>query len=212
MEELQVTAVIPQEKGRAFVHFDNGMKVLLYKGEIRKLSLREGEYISEMLYEKILKEIIGVRAKRRAMHLLERMDRTESQLAEKLRQNGYPDICIEEAIAYVKSYHYIDDTRYAETYVRFHQQKKSRQRLKMDLYAKGIDRDTMEQVLEETFSSDEQEKIRQLLEKRHFDYGESDRKEQQKAYQFLMRRGFKSSDILHVMKMGSLGQDFDAAQ
>ena len=159
-----------------------------------------------MLYEKILKEIVGMRAKKRAMHLLERMDRTESQLSEKLRQNGYPDICIEEAIAYVKSYHYIDDTRYAENYVRFHQQKKSRQRLKMDLYAKGIDKAIIEDVLEKTFSSDEQEKIRRLLEKRHFDYGRSDRKEQQKTYQFLMRRGFRSSDILQVMK----AEKFDA--
>lgn len=206
MEELQITAVLPQEKGRALVQFDNGMKVLLYKGEIRRLSLKEGEYISEMLYEKILKEIVGMRAKKRAMHLLERMDRTESQLSEKLRQNGYPGICIEEALAYVKSYHYIDDTRYAENYVRFHQQKKSRQRLKMDLYAKGIDKAIIEDVLEKTFSSDEQEKIRQLLEKRHFDYGRSDRKEQQKTYQFLMRRGFKSSDILQVMK----AEKFDA--
>lgn len=206
MEELQVTAVLPQEKGRALVQFDNGMKVLLYKGEIRRLSLKEGEYISEMLYEKILKEIVGMRAKKRAMHLLERMDRTESQLSEKLRQNGYPDICIEEAIAYVKSYHYIDDTRYAENYVRFHQQKKSRQRLKMDLYAKGIDKAIIEDVLEKTFSSDEQEKIRRLLEKRHFDYGRSDRKEQQKTYQFLMRRGFRSSDILQMMK----AEKFDA--
>lgn len=206
MEELQITAVIPQEKGRALVHFDNGMKVLLYKGEIRRLSLKEGEYIPETLYEKILKEIVGMRAKKRAMHLLERMDRTESQLSEKLRQNGYPDICIEEAIAYVKSYHYIDDTRYAENYVRFHQQKKSRQRLKMDLYSKGIDKAIIEEVLEKTFSSDEQEKIRQLLEKRHFDYGRSDRKEQQKTYQFLMRRGFRSSDILQVMK----AEKFDA--
>lgn len=206
MEELQVTAVFPQEKGRALVQFDNGMKVLLYKGEIRRLSLKEGEYISEMLYEKILKEIVGMRAKKRAMHLLERMDRTESQLSEKLRQNGYPDICIGEALAYVKSYHYIDDTRYAENYVRFHQQKKSRQRLKMDLYAKGIDKAIIEDVLEKTFSSDEQEKIRRLLEKRHFDYGRSDRKEQQKTYQFLMRRGFRSSDILQVMK----AEKFDA--
>lgn len=206
MEELQVTAVLPQEKGRAWVHFDNGMKVLLYKGEICRLSLKEGEYIAETLYEKILKEIVGMRAKKRAMHLLERMDRTESQLAEKLRQNGYPEVCIEEAIAYVKSYHYIDDTRYAENYVRFHQQKKSRQRLKMDLYAKGIDKATIEDVLEKTFSSDEQEKIRLLLEKRHFDYGRSDRKEQQKTYQFLMRRGFRSSDILQVMK----AEKFDA--
>lgn len=47
----------------------------------------------------------------------------------------------------------------------------------------------------------EQLKIRQLLEKKHYEPKECDRKEQQKIYQYLMRRGFKSSDILHVMKI-----------
>ena len=42
MQELLVVEVIPREKGRTSIRFDNGMEVLLYKGEVRKLSLREG--------------------------------------------------------------------------------------------------------------------------------------------------------------------------
>lgn len=203
MQGLQITEVLPREKGKVSVQFDNGTELLLYKGEVRRLSLKAGDFVSEKLYETILREIIGKRAKKRAMHLLERMDRTERQLEEKLRQGGYPEICVAEAIAYVKQYRYLDDARYAEAYVRFHQQKKSRKRLKMDLYAKGVDRNTIESALGAAFCSDEQEKICRLLEKRHFDYENSDRKEQQKTYQFLVRRGFRSSDILRVMKAES---------
>ena len=36
----------------------------------------------------------------------------------------------------MKSYHYIDDFRYASTYIRYHQEMKSRQKLKMELMAK----------------------------------------------------------------------------
>ena len=39
MQELLVVEVIPREKGRTSIRFDNGMEVLLYKGEVRKLSL-----------------------------------------------------------------------------------------------------------------------------------------------------------------------------
>ena len=46
MQELLVVEVIPREKGRTSIRFDNGMEVLLYKGEVRKLSLREGIVIS----------------------------------------------------------------------------------------------------------------------------------------------------------------------
>ena len=104
------------------------------------------------------------------------------------------------AVEYVKQYHYIDDLRYAKQYIRYHQQKKSSQRLKMDLMKKGVGREQIEQALAEEFVSDERAQIAELLEKRHYDAAQADRREQQRMYQFLMRRGFKSSDILAVMR------------
>lgn len=199
MQELQVVSVCSAEKGRAVVKFDNGMEVLLYKGEIRKLALHEGTFVTAEQYEQILREIVGIRAKKRALFLLERMDRTEKQLREKLAEH-YPAVCVDEAVDYVKQYHYIDDLNYARNYIRCRQEKRSRQRLKLDLLTKGVDKSLIEQALDEEFCSDEQEKIWELLEKRHFDGADGDRREQQKVYQFLMRRGFHSSDILHVMR------------
>lgn len=200
MQELLVTEVIPREKGRTSIRFDNGMEVLLYKGEVRKLGLQEQTVISREKYDEIIYEILGTRAKKRAMFMLERMDRTEHQLRDKLMQNGYPAVCVDLAIDYVKKYHYIDDLRYATNYISYQQKRKSRQKLKIDLLTKGIDKNVIEQALDEAFDSDEQIKIRQLLEKKHYDPKECDRKEKQKTYQYLMRRGFKGSDILHVMK------------
>lgn len=201
MQELLVTEVIPREKGRTSIRFDNGMEVLLYKGEVRKLGLQEQTVISREKYDEIIYEILGTRAKKRAMFLLERMDRTEHQLRDKLMQNGYPAVCVDLAIDYVKKYHYIDDLRYATNYISYQQKRKSRQKLKIDLLTKGIDKNVIEQALDEAFDSDEQIKIRQILEKKHYDPKECDRKEKQKTYQYLMRRGFKGSDILHVMKI-----------
>lgn len=201
MQELLVTEVIPREKGRTSIRFDNGMEVLLYKGEVRKLGLQEQTVISREKYDEIIYEILGTRAKKRAMFLLERMDRTEHQLRDKLMQNGYPAVCVDLAIDYVKKYHYIDDLRYATNYISYQQKRKSRQKLKIDLLTKGIYKNVIEQALDEAFDSDEQIKIRQLLEKKHYDPKECDRKEKQKTYQYLMRRGFKGSDILHVMKI-----------
>ena len=78
--QLMVTSVMPLEKGRATVCFEDGSEITLYKGEIRKLGLTEGAVISEEVYDTILKEVLGTRATKRAMHLLERQDRTERQL------------------------------------------------------------------------------------------------------------------------------------
>ena len=181
---LQVMSVVPLEKGKARIRFDDGTEVVLYKGEIRKLGIEEGCVVTEAVYDKILNEILGKRAIKRAMHLLEKQDRTERQLYDKLKQNGYPESCIESAIAYVKSYHYIDDFRYASTYIRYHQEKKSRQKLKMELMAKGIGRDLVDAALEEEYVSDDQKKIAELLQKRHYSFEDADVSEQRKNYQF----------------------------
>ena len=202
--EWQVVSVQPLEKGRVKFRFDDELEVILYKGEARKLALTEGCIVSEETYNVIMHEILGMRAKKRAMHLLERQERTERQLYDKLKQNGYPEVCIAEAIAYVKHYHYVDDFRYAATYIRYHQEKKSRQRLQMDLLGKGVPKAVIEEAFEEEYYSDECKKIRELLLKRHYDCENADRNEQRKQYQFLLRRGFHSSDILKVMK----GADF----
>lgn len=209
MQEVQIREVTYADKGRVCVSFENGVTFMLYRSEIRgltlpeqKLLLRQGGYLPWTTYQKLLTGVIGLRAKKRAMFLLEKMDRTEKQLYDKLKQNGYPEECIAAAIDYVKQYHYIDDLRYAKRYVRCYQDKKSRQRLKLDLMQKGADRDIIEQALEEEFESDERAKIRALLEKRRYDYADADRREQQRTYQFLMRRGYKSSDILAVLKTG----------
>jgi len=42
--------------------------------------------------------------------------------------------------------------------------------------------------------------ILKWIEKRKYKIGESDIKEKQKMYQFLMRKGFCSEDILHVLE------------
>ena len=109
---------LPAKKVR--VVFEDAEDLVLYRGEIRKYRIEEGEDLPEEEYHEIFYQVIGKRAKKRAMHLLEKMDRTESNLREKLRMNGYPQELVDEAVDYVKRYHYIDDRRYAENYVRFH--------------------------------------------------------------------------------------------
>lgn len=101
---------------------------------------------------------------------------------------------------YVKQYHYIDDLRYAKQYIRYHQQKKSSQRLKMDLMKKGVGREQIEQALAEEFVSDERAQIAELLEKRALRCGAGRPQGTAADVSVPQRRGFKSSDILAVMR------------
>lgn len=190
-------------KGRYRVAFDNGVSCVLYRSEAAQLSIEAQCSLTDENYDYLINEIVGKRAKKRAMHILEQMDRTEHQLREKLAKGEYPQECIDSAVEYVKKYRYLDDERFASSYVRYHQEKLSRQQLSVKLSQKGVGRDIIAEALEMEYEADDGEKIRNLLSKRHFDPDNTDRHENNKIYQYILRRGFKSSDILKEMRVFS---------
>ena len=195
-----ITQCQPSRQGRIEICLDGKIRFWLYAKEARQLSLEDGMELSEEQYEHILHGIIGKRAVKRAMHLLEQQERTEQKLREKLVQCGYPKEAVEDAVSYVKQYHYLDDGRYARIYIRYHQKDRSRARLEQDLMRRGVSKDMIAQAMEEEFSSDGKTQIRRLLEKKHFSTDEADQNEVRRMYQFLLRRGFCRADIVSVLR------------
>ena len=140
------------------------------------------------------------RAKRRALHILERSDRTEQELRDKLLKNYLPEV-VDAAVEYVKSYHYIDDHRYAVNYLNSRGKVKSSRQVEQELlYKKGISKSVLEGALEEAEPQDERAQIRRWMEKKHMDPAVADQNEKRRFYQFLLRRGFRSSDILAELR------------
>ena len=88
-------------------------------------------------------------ARRKAMLLLEHMDRTEKGLSDRLRQAGFSAEATEDAMNYVRSYGYLNDYRYAMNYISFRMGTKSRQKILQELSGKGIDRETVLAAWEE---------------------------------------------------------------
>lgn len=199
-DNIQVVQVEKIGNGKRRIRFECGEDLILYYSETRGYKLEEGVYIPYALYEKLLKEVVGKRAKKRALHILEQMDRTEQQLREKLLLSEYPECCIDDAIEYVKSFHYLDDQRYAENFTRYKKEKFSRQQIKQKLMMKGIAREIVSDAVDTEYDVDESVHIRSLLEKKHFSREEADEGEFRRVYNYLLRRGFRSSDILKEMK------------
>lgn len=199
---MTVSAVmpLPNHKGKVKVCLRGGADFVLYKREWARWDLKEGEELTEEDYDKILGEILIPRAKKRAMHLLEKMDRSAGQLAGKLADNGYPPEAIEEALAYVTSFHYLDDERLARNHIRFYQNSRSKNRIVCDLRKKGIDRDLIARCMEEEYESSEISMMERLLEKKNFESSTATAEERAKMYRFLLQRGFCSSDIAKVLR------------
>ena len=198
-----VTQITGITKGRFRIYIEEKPAFVLYRGEVRRLGIREGEPLSEESLREIEEEILPPRAKRRAMNLLQNRDYTEAGLREKLRNGDYPESCIEEAVAYVKSYGYVDDCRYAGDFITYNLDRKSRTRMEQDLMRKGISKDTIRTVFEELeeqgTSQDEGAMIRRLLEKKKYDPQTATGQEKQRMYAFLYRRGFRAEVISRAL-------------
>ncbi len=201
-----ITRIEPAKgkKNRYEVELDDGSIFLLYKKDLKHFEL---EVDQELSWEELLEmnnETFIPRAKARAMHLLEQMDRSEKELRDKLRASGYPEDAVDAAVEYVRGFHYIDDKRYARNFVRTHQHQKSKRRMEQDLKKKGISDQNIEIALEEECESDAREQIRALLQKKKYNLNEEDftlrQKELAKAYRFLVSRGYEMSDIQAVIR------------
>ncbi|WP_022765614.1 regulatory protein RecX [Butyrivibrio sp. XPD2006] len=200
---MVITEIKELDKKRSKIYIDGEFAFVLYKRELRDYSIREGQELTETNYQDIIDVVLPKRCKLRAMNLLQKKDYTEKQLRDKLSEGLYPGDIIDDAIHYVKAYHYLDDERYARDYITYHMSIRSRNRIIQDLTGKGISKDIFMPIVEELYLEEdadvELEQIRKLLAKKHYDPEETDFKEKQKIMAFLMRRGFQMSDIRRAM-------------
>ncbi len=199
---MKVTGIEAVTKTKFKVFVDEQFAFVLYKGELSRYRIVADGEMTEELYQKIRTEIILKRAKLRALHLLTDMDRTEVQLRDKLRQGFYTEDIIEQAVDYVKSFGYINDSGYAKRYIVSRQGSKSRKEIYAELCRKGVNREEIDAAMEECCEDDkEEEAIRTLMRKRRFNPNTADDIEKRKIYGYLSRKGFSYESIRNVLPL-----------
>lgn len=199
-----VTKLTPVTKSKYKVFLDDEFAFVLYKGELSRYEIIEGKEISQNVIEVIKKEVLEKRAKLRAMHILERADRTEEELRTKLQQDLYPNEIVDCAMKYVKSFGYIGDRSYARRFVESKQRTKSKREIKLLLQQKGISNELISEAVDNCYEEvDEKETIRKLVEKKHFSADTATAQEKKRMFDYLLRKGFRYDDIRQVIQVSS---------
>lgn len=198
-----VTRIEEMSRSRRRIYLDESFAFVLYKGELRFYEVREGEALKEDAYRQIMEELLPKRATLRCMNLLADRPYTENQLREKLSRGMYPESCVDIALDYVKSYHYVDDRRFAEDYIENQQEKKSKRAIEMDLLKKGVSRELIVEAFaaqEELGNGPDEEVLgKQWMKKKHFDPEHAEFKETQRMAAFLYRKGISSETIRKLL-------------
>ncbi|MDO4476115.1 MAG: regulatory protein RecX [Lachnospiraceae bacterium] len=192
--ERKITGLETVGKGRKRVYINDEPSFLLYDSELRNLGLKEDSEMTPQR-EVDIKVVLVKRARLRCMNILTKMDKTTWQLRRKLEEGEYPEDVIEDAIEYVRSFHYIDDLRYAQNYIESRSGSKSRRMIERELAAKGVDSEVIRQAFEEAQPVDATAQILRWMEKKHVDPQQADRRDWDKFFRFLLNKGYSWNDI-----------------
>lgn len=195
---MVITAVEERKKGMSALYIDGEYAVSIDTVTLMSSGKKAGSEISDdELYELIENSKVS-RAKEKALYLIEYRSRTKKELMDKLVPL-YGENAAESAVNRLEELGLVNDEEFAREYaVQLMEKKKfSRRRTEFEMMKKGIDRDIIEEILDET-EIDPVEQITELLQTKYSKYL-SDEKHRAKAINALRALGYNWSDINDAM-------------
>ncbi|MBR3173589.1 MAG: regulatory protein RecX [Eubacterium sp.] len=183
---------------RVKIYINNDFAFVLYKGEISKYGLKEGQEIPSNTYSVIMNKLFD-RGKERALYMLDKSYKTKRYVMDKLKAGLYPESIIDKVVSFLEEINLINDLRYAEMYIDYKRGSKSKKQIVQDLYVKGVDKKLIDQAFEESDFSDT-ESLKKYIEKRKNKYDLGDRKDIQKFYSYLVSKGYSYGDVKDALR------------
>lgn len=202
---MTVTDIKEYKKGKYEIYLNDEFAFILYNGELKEYGITKGCEVKDTVISDITDNVLTKRAKKRAMNLLLKGDMTESKLREKLLSNKYPLPVIDRAVDYVKSYNYIDDRRYAMSFIANKSGSYSKNTIRCKLIERGIQKDVIDSCIEEYYINDElnfnveRDLIKKLILKKCANVAALEYTDRQKLIASVMRKGFSFYDVESVM-------------
>ncbi len=193
---MLLTQINQQKKNKWFYDcfINDAFAFTLSQSELNRLQLKVGMTLSQEVLESIYNKYVFKRAKKKAVSLLKRKDRTKYEIESKLKEARFNDYVIQSVIDHLKSNHLINDKKYFENYVSYYKTKKSLKKIQYDLRLKGIKREYLEMIGD--LYQNEESTAYKLLDKKY--NIEVDTKEKMMAY--LIRKGFKYDSAKKVVE------------
>ncbi len=195
---MLITAAEERRKGMTALYIDGEYAVSVDTLTLASQGFKTGSEISdEELYELLEASKVN-RAKEKALCLIEYRSRTRKEISDKLIPL-YGENASELAIERLEELGLIDDEKYAREYAEqlILRKKFSVERAAFELFKKGIDRNTAEEILSE-LEPDPTEQIRDLLETK-FARRLSNEKDRARTVNSLKAMGYRWSDIKEAM-------------
>lgn len=195
---MKVTAIEQNGNYKYKIFLDEVYAFWLSWKEIKYFKIKEGSTISEEQFQKIMKEVVLEKCKRKALSYLNLSDQTEYELRQKLKRQLYVEEIVEQAIAYLYCCHYLDDERYIQYFIERNKNIHSKRWIEQKLQIKGIRKEQLLEYWGEDYT--EENAIEKAVHRKLKGRKIADRAEREKVLGYLFRQGYSVSSAMRVIR------------
>lgn len=198
-----ITKIESQKKNqdRVNIYVNNEFFMAIYTELVYSFNLKKGIEIDENQLKNLLKDEMYIKAKNKALNILSKADQSEKKIKEKL-SSEFEEDTIDNVIDFLKRNNFINDDILAQKIVNtnINLNKCGKNKIKQNLYIKGIDKNSINEALSEIDDNIEYENAMYLAKKRYNRVKNEDkRKIYQKISQHLAYKGFNYDIIKRVL-------------
>lgn len=197
---------LQKNKSRANIFLNGEFVCGLNNITIVKNGLKIGTVIQKENLLKIYNESEMEGAYEKALSLLSRQKYTKKAIVDKLKAKGYDAEIIENVINKLAEYGYINDEDFVKSFVNCNTTK-SRRAIEANLMQKGIKREVIKEVLEDSTTKESEREKCVLASQKYMKNKILDDSVAKKLKAHLMYKGFMFEDILYAIKL--LGGEID---
>lgn len=197
MSKITGIEIQKRNKNRVNLYVDNEYLLSLQAELVYKYNLSKNQEIDEEKLLEIARADDYEKAKNKALNSLSKVEKSEKKIREKLSAD-FDEEVIKEVVEFLKKHELVDDERFAEMIVSndLNFKRVGKNRIKQNLYTKGIKREYIESAISDIDSDVELENAIYLAKKRLPKIKDKDiNKVKNKLYQHLSYKGF-SYDII----------------
>lgn len=200
---MKITKITAQnKKNRYNIYVDDCFSLGIHEDILIKYNLHVGMEVDDEFIQDVLLAEEENKALNYALNRLSYRQRSEKELRMSMKRKDYDEDNIDNAIEFCKEYGYINDFKFAESFVKdkINLNKYGPERIKYDLMVKGVSRDIINEVLI-IDREDQLEMARKLAAKKKSSYkGDDQRSVYRKMSAFLQRKGFSYDIISRVVR------------
>lgn len=184
------------------VYLDNYFAFGIHAEIIYKYNIKKGMQLSDEFIEEVLKLEEYNRAFNYSIYMLSKKDKTKKEINKKLKEKGYDEVIINRTIKKLKELNYLDDELYCQKFIsdRINFSTKGKNKIKSELYQKGVNKETISEKIKEIDDSLEYERALCIGQKKLKVLKEKDKyKLKQKLFSHLVYKGFDFNIVKSVI-------------